>query len=177
MPSCATTRTQRFLARRTATREFLKAALALETSKLSNADRITTKLFEHDMRTSIGKEACEDHLWGVSSYENPVAQLNYLAREHKVVTVADGANLLSRYRVIPRVVNARIENPAAWSQGRLLRQRRVGQASAPNGRRAARQARERMGVGQACIATTTQLVQVVGGAVLSRSNGDCRQTN
>jgi uncharacterized protein (DUF885 family) len=95
-------------AERTRMRDFLSRAEKLPRASMSRTDQITHDLFTGQLKERIAVEVCELHQWLVSSGNNPVTELNILPEQHKVKTPADGANLLARYRSIPRRVDEQI---------------------------------------------------------------------
>ncbi|HWM87958.1 MAG TPA: DUF885 domain-containing protein, partial [Kofleriaceae bacterium] len=97
--------TEAIAADRARVRDFLARALALPTDSLAAGDRITLELFIGELDARVAGEVCDSHLWTVSARSNPVASFNVLPEMHKVVTPADGRNLLARYRLIPRSVD------------------------------------------------------------------------
>jgi uncharacterized protein (DUF885 family) len=95
-------------AERARTRDFLARARKLPRASMVRADQITLDLLTSQLEERIAVEVCELEQWLVSSGNNPVTELNILPEQHIVKTPADGANLLARYRQIPRSVDDRI---------------------------------------------------------------------
>ncbi|HEU5061327.1 MAG TPA: DUF885 domain-containing protein [Kofleriaceae bacterium] len=95
-------------AERARRRDFLARAEKLPRASMSRADQITFDLFTGQIKEQIAVEVCELHQWLVSSGRNPVTDFNILPEQHIVKTPADGANLLARYRSIPRRVDEQI---------------------------------------------------------------------
>jgi uncharacterized protein (DUF885 family) len=97
-------------AERAAIRAFLDRARTLDHESLDAADAITFELFTESLEASVAREVCETHLWSVSPRTNHVTRFGALSDRHEVRTPDDGDNLLSRYRMIPEVIDADIEN-------------------------------------------------------------------
>ncbi len=95
-------------AERTALRTFRSRAEKLPRATMARADQITLDLFSSQLEGRIAVEVCELHQWLVSSGNNPITELNVLPEQHIVTSPADGANLLARYRQIPRNVDDQI---------------------------------------------------------------------
>jgi uncharacterized protein (DUF885 family) len=78
-------------------RAFLARAQAIDTTSLSEHDRIDLALLSEELAASVEADVCEDYTWRVSARENPFADLSYaLGEGHIVRSVADGKNLLAR---------------------------------------------------------------------------------
>ncbi|GAB4536986.1 MAG: hypothetical protein Tsb0020_51670 [Haliangiales bacterium] len=91
-------------------RALLERARMLSDEKMSLSDRLSLDMFIQMLEGRIGTELCQSHLWSVSARNNPVAWANALPRKHKVVTVEDSQNLLSRYQTLNRYINDTIAN-------------------------------------------------------------------
>jgi len=89
-------------------RDFLARAEKLPRASMSRADQITLDLLTGRLREDIAVEVCESHQWLVSSRDNPITEFNVLPEQHLVKSPADGANLVARYRQIPRYVDNQI---------------------------------------------------------------------
>ena len=93
---------------RARTRDFLARARKLPRATMNRTDQITLDLFTGQLEERIAVEVCEMHQWLVSVRDNPVAELNILPEQHIVKTPGDAANLVARYRQIPRYVDVQI---------------------------------------------------------------------
>jgi uncharacterized protein (DUF885 family) len=79
----------------------LARARALPTDAMTPRDRITLSLFDEGLAREKDIDVCAFELWTVSARSNPMVEWNRLPEDHPVVTVADGRNLVARYRAIP----------------------------------------------------------------------------
>ena len=93
---------------RAAVRDFLARSEKLPRASMSRADQITLDLLAGQLRERIAVEVCEEEQWRVSAGSNPVAEFNVLPEQHLVKSPTDGANLVARYRQIPRWVDNQI---------------------------------------------------------------------
>jgi uncharacterized protein (DUF885 family) len=92
-------------------RAFLDRARAIDAKSLDASDQESLALFIEHLEAWVALEVCETEQWSISAYDNnPVTQLNRLSDGHPIREPADAANLVSRYRQIPRVVDERIAN-------------------------------------------------------------------
>ncbi len=87
--------------------KFLAEAKALQ---VSGADRVHQQLFVENLQNDIDSAVCKFHRWEVSTFFNGVLGWNELPEQHSVHTVADGKNLLARYRKVPAVIDQDIAN-------------------------------------------------------------------
>ena len=90
-------------------REFLNRAHGIDRGSLNDADKLTRSLFVQELESDIASEVCEFEKWLLSASNNPIAQFNYLPKQHPLVSAKDGENLLSRYRQIPVAVDHDID--------------------------------------------------------------------
>lgn len=98
------------VARREASRSFLRRAREVAASRLSAADATTVALLITDLEAAQATDVCEFHLWNLSARNNPVVRYGSLPDAHRVETPADGRRLLARYRQIPERIDAEIAN-------------------------------------------------------------------
>ena len=97
-------------AARAEARSFRERAREIDRDGLDPDDRITLDLFVEGLESAIEREVCDMHLWSVSPRQNPATRFGALPEQHRVETPEDGDNLLSRYRMIPEVIDATIDN-------------------------------------------------------------------
>lgn len=90
-------------------RLFLAEAQALHPA--SESDRTTLALLVGQLDTDLASEVCAFPTWSVGAYaDNPVTAWSTLADSHRVETTKDAANLLARYRQIPRAIDTTVAN-------------------------------------------------------------------
>jgi uncharacterized protein (DUF885 family) len=78
---------------------------ALPAAALTPRDRVTRALFVEELARDRDTDACAFEEWNVSARDNPMVEWNRLPEDHPVKTVADGRNLLARYRAIPTYID------------------------------------------------------------------------
>jgi uncharacterized protein (DUF885 family) len=88
----------------------LARARALPTAGLTARDRVTLSLFVEELARDKDTDVCAFEQWTVSARDNPMVEWNRLPEDHPVVTVADGRNLVARYRAIPTWIDNEIAN-------------------------------------------------------------------
>ncbi len=92
-------------------RELLGKARAIDASKLDERDATTLALFIERGESDIASEVCETGMWNVSPFGgNPIAGLNRLPTMHRLASADDVANLLARYRAMPKAIDDTIAN-------------------------------------------------------------------
>jgi uncharacterized protein (DUF885 family) len=97
---------------KTARRAFLAEARSLAgRGGLDASDALTLDLFVDDLEADVASDAaCDFEDWTVSQSSNPVNDWNTLPDLQAVVTPADGAHLVARYRAIPKVIDTDVAN-------------------------------------------------------------------
>jgi uncharacterized protein (DUF885 family) len=83
----------------------LQRAQALPAATMTARDRVTLSLFEEGLARDKATDVCEFEQWTVSARDNPMVDWNRLPEDHPVETVADGRNLIARYRAIPTYID------------------------------------------------------------------------
>ena len=73
-------------------------------------DRVSVELFLWQRRMDEATDRCRGETWQFGPTANPISTASYLPELHTVATPTDGANLLARYRAIPRLVDQTIAN-------------------------------------------------------------------
>ncbi len=91
-------------------RVMLERVGALDAAGLETHDRETLALVRGDLEVQLAVEVGRDHEWAVSTANNPLPELAYLAESHAVTTPSDGANLVARYRQGSRLIDDTIAN-------------------------------------------------------------------
>jgi len=84
-------------------RQFAERGEALLAKDLGEQDRISLTLFLGQLERQLAKEVCRFDEWSVSPRYNVVNMAEGLAEDHPMEQPRDGANLLARYRELPRV--------------------------------------------------------------------------
>lgn len=90
-------------ARLVAQRQFLVRGEALLSEDLSERDTMTLRLFRGQIQRQLAREVCRFEDWSVSPRNNGVNMAEGLAEDHPMGRPSDGANLVARYRQLPRV--------------------------------------------------------------------------
>jgi uncharacterized protein (DUF885 family) len=92
-----------------ARKRWLATARAIDPKKLDDDDRVHLAIFTLMIASEVDAEICRFADWAVSAFAaNPINQWNELPEQHRVVTVKDGQNLLSRYRQIAHSIDLEI---------------------------------------------------------------------
>lgn len=91
-------------------KEFLERAKAIDSAGLGPADRLSLRLFIEQTEYGVASEACRYAEWNLSARSNPVTGMNRLPQVHQIHGPKDAANLLARYRQVPKQIHDRIEN-------------------------------------------------------------------
>ena len=84
---------------------FAARAAQLNPESLNPLDQSTLAMFSESLRADQETAVCRFAEWNVSPRNNALGSINYLAELHKIPTVADGANLLARYKQLANFVN------------------------------------------------------------------------
>jgi uncharacterized protein (DUF885 family) len=71
----------------------------------SPEDRVHLRLFTEMLANDLATRICQGSRWQVSTFFNGVLGWNELPEQHPVRTVADGKNLLARYREVPVLID------------------------------------------------------------------------
>ena len=91
-------------------RLLLARAAAIDRGKLGVKDAITLALFIEQVESAIASEVCEFESWNVSPHRDPSSIYNRLPQQHRIRSSDDAANLLARYRAIPKAIDDLIAN-------------------------------------------------------------------
>ena len=100
-------------------------------TSMTARDRITRSLFEEGLAREKDTDVCAFEQWTVSARDNPMVEWNRLPEDHPVVTVADGRNLVARYRAIPTWIDNEL---ALLRDGHRERPRRDARERPPHDR-------------------------------------------
>jgi uncharacterized protein (DUF885 family) len=89
----------------------LEAARSLAArSGLGPADQAAVEMLRDSIAADVASEVCAFHEWSISAQGNPVTHWNYLPQLHPIRSLEDAANLIARYKQIPRHIDLDIEN-------------------------------------------------------------------
>lgn len=91
-------------------RAFLATAKALDASKMTPREQIFLALFIEELESNIASEVCHFEEWTISPRGNPISGWSYLSDLHRVKTVKDGENLLTRFGKAAWSIDLEIEN-------------------------------------------------------------------
>lgn len=106
---------------RRARRTFLEEATKIhDAGQLSHQDSITVRLFIEQLRGDLEVDSCVFEEWTVDPRSNPITEWNDLADAHEVKTKQDAANLLSRYRQIPKAIDDDLSHLERGSKKQLF---------------------------------------------------------
>lgn len=100
------------LASRDRLQRFVDRARRIARSKgLSPADSTTVEIFVSTIESRLATSICEFDLWSIDPHlDNVLNEFNNLTVLHTLRSEQDGANLVHRYREIPRVLAQRTAN-------------------------------------------------------------------
>ena len=97
------------LEHREQTAEWLARARRIDPASLGADDATTLALFTEDLESKVAAAVCEAELWSISAMHNPLTEHNYLPRLHRVETVGDARNLVSRYRAMGGAIDQQVD--------------------------------------------------------------------
>jgi uncharacterized protein (DUF885 family) len=90
--------------------QWIVLAEGIAEADLNEADRLSVELFLWQRRMDEATDRCRGETWQFGPTSNPISGTSYLPELHTVTTPQDGANLLARYRAIPKLVDQTIAN-------------------------------------------------------------------
>jgi uncharacterized protein (DUF885 family) len=87
-------------------RALLERARSIPKSALSASEALTLAQLVDELETTVAVDGWAFEEWTIDPrYSNPVIRHSYLPEIHRVRSPADAANLLARYRLIPRAID------------------------------------------------------------------------
>src|SRR5262245_8155042 len=93
-------------ARRRFRRELLGRARGIDRASLGATDTVHLSLFVDLLEAHVATgETCRFEEWTLNPRDNPITRWNHLRELHRVKTLRDAHNLLSRYRAIARSID------------------------------------------------------------------------
>lgn len=106
----ADTRPERWEEMRAGVHLWRERAEAIESDTLGPADRVTRDVFISIIQDAERNAVCFGEQWAVSPRSNAFNTFVQLPEDHTVDSVADGENLIARYRNIPNSIAGEIAN-------------------------------------------------------------------